>query len=116
MRFVLDTNQLILSSDILEELEDVLSRPHVFNKYNLSIEDIQDYLADLDSCAVIVDELELEEAEVVKDDPSDDIVLATAIAGQADYIVSGDKHLLDLGEYKGIKIITAAEFAEVLQH
>ena len=53
---------------------------------------------------------------VIADDPSDDIILATALAGKADFIVSGDKHLLSLGEYKGIKIITAAELVKIFDY
>ena len=41
-------------------------------------------------------------------DPTDDQVLATALAAQADYIVSGDAHLRDLQCFQGIAIITAS--------
>lgn len=41
-------------------------------------------------------------------DPADDQVLAAALGGGADIIVSGDAHLLDLGQYQGIQIIDAA--------
>ncbi len=47
---------------------------------------------------------------VVARDPADDAVLACALAANADLIVSGDKHLLNLGgAYQGIRIVTAAE-------
>ncbi len=42
-------------------------------------------------------------------DPADDEVLAAAFAAQVDLIVSGDADLLDLREYQGIRIVTAAE-------
>ena len=45
----------------------------------------------------------------ILDDPDDDHVLACAIAAQADFIVSGDRHLLDLKEYQGILIVTSVE-------
>jgi predicted nucleic acid-binding protein len=51
----------------------------------------------------------------VPDDPDDDIVLACVVEGMADFIVSGDRHVLDLGEYRGIPIITVREFLERLQ-
>ena len=53
--------------------------------------------------------------KVVKDDQKDDLVLNTAYNGRADYIVSGDKHLLPLKEFKGIKIITVNEMFDILK-
>ena len=43
---------------------------------------------------------------VILADPDDDIVLATAVACDADVIVSGDAHLLGIGEFQGISIVT----------
>ena len=45
---------------------------------------------------------------VILADPDDDIVLATAVAGGADAIVSGDAHLLGIGEFRGMPIVTPA--------
>ena len=45
----------------------------------------------------------------IANDPSDDAVLATALAAQADLIISGDADLLDLKSYQGIPIVSAAE-------
>ena len=42
-------------------------------------------------------------------DPDDDLFVTAAVEGQADYIVSGDPHLLDLGEYLGVKIVSPRE-------
>lgn len=53
--------------------------------------------------------------KMVLEDPDDDVILATALAAHADYIVSGDRHLLDIGEFKGIKIVTADEMLKVLE-
>ena len=47
---------------------------------------------------------------MVRDDPADDYVIATALAGGADLIVTGDRrHLLPLKAVEGIPIVTAAE-------
>lgn len=51
--------------------------------------------------------------KIVKDDPDDDIFIECALAADADYIVSGDKHLLDLKSYGKTKIVNAAEFIEL---
>ena len=47
---------------------------------------------------------------VISDDPSDDRILECAVSAGADVIVSGDKHLLRLGDYGRIRIVTVAEF------
>ena len=48
-------------------------------------------------------------------DPDDDRVLECAVAGRADYIVSGDKHLRGLGSYGGIEIVTVRQFMDMIQ-
>jgi predicted nucleic acid-binding protein len=52
---------------------------------------------------------------VIKADPDDDRVLECAIAGRADHIVSGDRHLLKLGSYKNIPIVTVRQFMDLLK-
>lgn len=52
---------------------------------------------------------------VIKDDPADDIFLACAKFGKADYLVTGDRHLLDLKSYGKTKIIPLREFLSLLQ-
>jgi putative PIN family toxin of toxin-antitoxin system len=47
---------------------------------------------------------------IITEHPSDNKFLELAVAGKADFILSGDKHLLDLKNFHGIKIITPAEF------
>ena len=51
-----------------------------------------------------------EEIDIIKKDPDDNMILETALAGNADYIITGDPDLLELKEFKGIKIITARNF------
>jgi len=53
--------------------------------------------------------------KIVKDDPCDDVVPNSAYSGKADYIVSGDKHLMSLREFKGIRIVTVSEMPDVLK-
>lgn len=54
--------------------------------------------------------------QVVKEDPDDDKVLEAALEANAHFIVSGDKHLLKIKEFKGIKIMTAREFLDIKQN
>ena len=49
----------------------------------------------------------------ILDDPDDDQVLACALAARAEIIVSGDRHLLDLKEHQGIRVLTVTEAAKI---
>jgi len=49
---------------------------------------------------------------VIRDDPSDDKFLEAAVAGNASYIISGDKHLLTLSEFQGIQILKPRDFVQ----
>ncbi len=51
---------------------------------------------------------------VVPDDPDDDKFIETAQVGDADLIVSGDRHLLGLGPVAGVRVATAREFLDQL--
>lgn len=53
--------------------------------------------------------------DIVKKDKDDNKILECAVACGADYIVTGDKHLLDLKSYKQTRIITAAEMVNIVQ-
>ncbi len=46
--------------------------------------------------------------------PEDDLILATAISAQADYLVTGDRQLLALGQFNGVQIVTPRDFATIL--
>ncbi|MEI6790430.1 MAG: putative toxin-antitoxin system toxin component, PIN family [Myxococcaceae bacterium] len=50
------------------------------------------------------------------DDPDDVMFLELATAGQADYLVSGDKHLLKVRNYAGGQVITPAEFLKLFKN
>jgi predicted nucleic acid-binding protein len=52
----------------------------------------------------------------VKEDPDDDTIIQTAYDSEADYIISGDKHLLLLKQFKGIRILTVDEMLNVLNN
>jgi putative PIN family toxin of toxin-antitoxin system len=52
--------------------------------------------------------------KVVVDDPDDDKVVECAVVGKADYIVTGDRHLLVFGQYGNISIVKAAQFISIL--
>lgn len=53
--------------------------------------------------------------DVIPQDPPDNLVIGTAIAAAVDYLVSGNSHLLDLGNYEGIQIVTPRRFLDILK-
>ena len=86
----------------------MLKYPHISKKYKLSKSDVQSLLTLIEHEAVVIPKLPA--VHVIKDDPDDDKFLACAFAARAEYIVSGDQHLLSLGSYKSISIVTVKEF------
>lgn len=130
MRLVLDTNTIIsgllwrgnpgklidaahagavtvyASAVLLAELNGVLSRDK-FSKplrnLGLSATEVFEGYAALATAVIPV-----AIPPAVIDDPDDDAVLACAVAAEADYVVSGDPHLLTLEQYQGIPIVNSA--------
>ena len=107
-----ETFELVTSIDQLLELRDVLGRPSI-QKRITSVE--AEKLLDLIEAVAIV--LRSVPSDVdLSPDPDDNPILATAIAGEADFIVSGDKgHMLTLRKVAAIPIITAREAINVIQ-
>lgn len=94
---------LILSPPILEEFKAVLA-----TKFRYTVAEADDAVELIRSAAEMVEISG--RLRAVPDDPSDDKFIETAQAGRADVIVSGDRHLLDLGPAADIPVITAREF------
>jgi len=103
--------QLVLSRGILEEFLEVANDKKV-RRY-VEEEDIVAFLRVVGSIAKMV--RVRSKFKVVKEDPEDDIILRTAYDSKADYIVSGDKHLLSLGEFRGTKIVTVNDMLMILK-
>jgi putative PIN family toxin of toxin-antitoxin system len=106
---LLDEHTVVSSVEILAELEGVLSR----EKFSFTKSRVDEYLSLIASISTIVDVGE--PPRVVEGDPDDDVVLATANYGRADYIVTGDRHLLRLGEYDKTKIVSVREMLTLLK-
>lgn len=82
-------------------------------KYGVTDDEVSDLIDLLAANAVVVDGT-LDVSGSVPDDPDDEIVLACAMEGQADLIVTGDQHLLALGTFRGIPIVTVRSLLERL--
>ena len=102
--------KLVTSAHLLEEFIEVISRRHITRKYPKAAEEAEALLDFLRAYAIL--KAGIPEATAVSPDRDDDFVLACALDGLVDCIVSGDPHLLDLKEYEGIPILTPREFVE----
>jgi len=100
----------VTSREMLAELADVLSRVKFSEIKKIQV---NAFLSILVSKSVLVKTRR--HIRVIAEDPDDDVVLNTALSGKADYIVTGDKHLLNLKEFRGIGIVTVKEMIELLR-
>ena len=99
---------LITSSALLDELGEKLR-----GKFAISDRDALAIRAKLESSATVVNpDFEL---NAVLDDPDDNRVLECALAGQANCIVSGDRHLLRIGRYEEIAVLSVRQFLEAVR-
>lgn len=105
---------LLSSSDIVAEVRTVMKYPRIRHKYNISDDEIEQTISLLEHDALLVAG-DSNVAGSVPDDPKDEMFLACAMDGQADIVVSGDHHLLDLDVFRDIPIITARRFLDQLK-
>ncbi len=100
----------VTSMEIIFEL--LRSLRHYFDHPNGDAYEIHNLIREI-STIVLPRFSVLEKVEVCRD-PADDKFIECALWGQADYIVTQDKDLLDLEEHQGIKIVTPQEFWDIL--
>jgi putative PIN family toxin of toxin-antitoxin system len=98
--------RLCLSEPMLEELSGVLRR----SKFDYSPEMIQFILTELMGIADFVNPSEM--IDVVSEDPEDNRILECAVEAKANYIITGDSHLLKLSRHLNIEILNATAFLE----
>jgi putative PIN family toxin of toxin-antitoxin system len=95
-----------ISPGILREAEEVLGR----SKFGLGPEQVLEIIALFkDTFEMVIPSMRV---RAVPSDPEDDSVIETALAARAEYIVSGDKHLLALMKWEGIPLISPAQFMQ----
>ncbi len=105
---------LHLSPEIIAEVAAKLhGKPKLAVRYGFSPAQVRAFCDDLAASAQLVGDLP--RGRFVPGDPTDDPIVATAVAARADYLVTGDlRHLLPLGTYRGIRIVTPRELLDVL--
>lgn len=102
---------LVLSPEIIVEILDVAHRSELRERFpQLNDIRLERVLSVIESAEIV----EPTEAIAICRDPKDDKFFECAVAGGVDYIVSEDRDILDIGEFRGIKTVTAASFLAIL--
>ena len=105
---------LYTTKEILQEIQRVLlEKPHIRNRYSYSSEKVKIFIDYLKDISIIV--AQLPDIRVIERDPKDDMIIACAVAVSADYIVSRDRDLLDLGSHEQIQIVPPEDFVHILR-
>jgi len=103
------TVSVLLSSEVLKEYAKVLSYP----KFKLTKKEIKGII-EQELLPYVIPVKVKNHLNIITQDPEDNKFLELAKEGSADYILSGDKHLLELKNFRGIKIVTPAEFVSLI--
>ncbi len=99
---------LCFSKTTLDELITVIHYPHIITKARKEKINLKEVVKTLISNSILVHPREI--PKVIEKDPFDNNFLAAALSSGAYFIISGDKHLLKIKEFKGIPIIAPKEF------
>lgn len=99
---------LVTSREILKEPRQVLSYPKIAKIYHLGKERIDEYIKGFSIFSEVCSPTK--KILIIEQDPDDNKFIEAAVSAKVDFIVSGDHHLLSLGEYQRIKILTARQF------
>ncbi len=103
-RIIEEEDRLVISKPILDELLGILAR-----KFSRNAEELAHVAVFLSDLALYVKPRR--KLQVVKDEP-DNRILECALAGRAEAIVTGDRALLSVGEYSGVRIISLRDYLE----
>jgi len=104
--------EMVLSGEIIEEFAKVLEYKDIKEKVKGINIEMNRVIEKIFSLSTIV--YPNEKLDVVKDDPDDNKVLECAKAGNVDFIVTSDNHLLKLKDFEGIRIMTPKEFMTMI--
>ena len=102
--------ELALSDHILDELARTLVKPYF--TYRLSVAELLAYQTMILSYAMIFPVSVQVRGDATH--PEDDLILATAVSADAEFLVTGDAQLLKLGNYRGVTILSPRAFLDLL--
>jgi|SRR3989344_5033798 len=105
--------EIIVTEEILSEIVEILNKEAKFQKF---IEErkqkIEDLIRTILSFSILIQTRS--KIELIKSHPKDNIILEAALDSKSDYIVSYDKHILNMIEFRNIKILLPQDFFKTL--
>lgn len=111
-RWRADQFALIVSAHIISEVRRTFRKPYLMER--VPPVDVEDSLLVIQRRALIV--AVTVTVSGVATHPEDDLVLAAAVSTEADFLVTGDRQLLKLGQYEGVRIVSPREFLAILDN
>ena len=96
--------ELIISDKQLEELKRVLD----YSKFNFNEDEKNKFINLIINVSTIIKLNKI--FNIVKEDPDDNIILTSAYLANADFIITGDEHLLNLNKFKNVNILGVNDF------
>ena len=110
--------EVVISFPLLDELADVLTRPHLTRKYPIAANDVEEFLQLLiRRSQIVVPTGSIHECR----DPDDGVILETAILSQAEYVVTRDddikrdRDLMDHLQARGVTVLSVQQFLDKLE-
>lgn len=95
----------IFSQDLLDEFLEVASRPKLRSYFsNSDIESLLEIISEYSEFIEVISKI------VFLQDAKDDFLLSLAVDGEADYLITGDKELIEVGKFNKTEIISMSEF------
>jgi uncharacterized protein len=104
-----DKIKIISTDQLINEIRVVTSRDKLKKYFNQ--EKVTDLISLLD---ILTDKVKLKKIDKICRDPKDDFLLALSKEGKANYLITGDKDLLDIRVYGRTRIVTVKQFKERL--
>jgi uncharacterized protein len=108
-RVIKGIDKLFITKEILDEIESVLIRP----KFHIDKEKAAYFISSIEEIGNLV--IPKKQINNASRDKTDNKYLECGITADADYIISGDVHLLEIKEYKTIKIVTARDYLGIIR-
>jgi uncharacterized protein len=108
--------RIIISPAIIREIGLVFQYPKlkkIMQKHHLSAEEVEEVIFKILKVAIITPGEKI--IQGVSRDRTDDLILSCAAEGQADFVISGDKDLTELGSFEGIRIMDPANFLQLIE-